>query len=133
MDFTIPIIFAIILLGAFAGALTELFKRIIKKFAPKFYKNKMYEIIKLVMPLFVCLIVAILTPAFIFGLVGIENINISSKIWLGALSGLLSNITYAVFKKLLKGIGVNLSAKDRPDKSDEEEPAWKDEEYGFGA
>jgi len=123
MDFTIPIIFAIILLGSFAGALTELFKRLIKKFSPKFYKSETYEIIKLIMPLFVCLLIAVLTPAFIFGLFGIENINISSKIWLGAFSGLLSNITYAVFKKLLKGIGVDLSAKDRPAKNDEEEPA----------
>lgn len=123
MDFTIPIIFAIILLGSFAGALTELFKRLIKKFSPKFYKGETYEIIKLIMPLFVCLLIAVLTPAVIFGLFGIENINISSKIWLGTFSGLLSNITYAVFKKLLKGIGVDLSAKDRPAKNDEEEPA----------
>jgi len=123
MDFTIPIVFAILILGSFAGASTELFKKLIKKLNTKFYKSKTYEIIKLIMPVFICLVIAIFTPVFIFSLVGIENINISSKIWLGALSGLLSNITYAVFKKLLKGIGVDLFANERPAKNDEEEPA----------
>lgn len=123
MDFTIPIIFAILILGSFAGASTEVFKKIIKKVNPKFYKSKTYEIVKLIMPIFTCLIIAIFTPVFIFSLVGIENINISSKIWLGAISGLLANLSYAVFKKLLKGVGVDLSANKRPAKNDEEEPA----------
>ena len=116
----LPLIFAFIILASFAAALEQLLKKLIKKCLPKFYKSKLYDILKLTFAVILCLIIAICTPNFIFGLVGIENINLLSKIWLGVFSGLLSNIGFATLKGMLKMMRGDPSINDRPNRDDEE-------------
>lgn len=98
----IPFIFAFIILATFATALEQLLKKLIRRCLPKFYKSKLYDILKLVFATILCLFIAILTPANIFALFGIESMDILSKIWLGLFSGLMANIGFATFKSVLK-------------------------------
>lgn len=113
----IPLIFAFIILATFAAALEQLLKKLIKKCLPKFYKTKIYDILKLVFAVILCLFIAILTPINIFILFGIESMPFTSKIWLGLFSGLMANIGFATFKSFLKMFGVT---EDRPNRNDEE-------------
>jgi H+/Cl- antiporter ClcA len=111
LDITIPIIFIIIILGTFSAALTEVVKKLIKKCDPKFYKTKPYEIIKLLMPIIFCLIIALLTPDSIYTLMGYMA-DLDDRVWFGVISGLLSGFSFSIFKKVLKGFGIDYYSKN---------------------
>ena len=113
-----PLLLAFLVLSAFTVGLTTLSKKLAKKCLPKFYKTKLYEIIKIIIPVIFCFIISMLTPDFIFSLVGISGINFVSKLWFGMFSGLLSGFGFQVFKQILK----NISNFNKP-KSDYEETA----------
>lgn len=120
-DVTVPIILAIILLGAFCTIAVQKAKKIIKIFKPDCVEMKTYKIFKIISPVIFCVGISILTPIGIWNLIGLNTMTLSMESWFGVFSGLLSNLSYAAYKKALGNIGVDISIANRPDKNDEED------------